>query len=270
MKCFVYIDESGDTGLKTVRTEGAYGASPYFVLAAVVMPSATRVAAKKLLLEIEESIPKSWKHATELNHMQTVFFCRKAVELNARFFAVVSNKSTLKEYASDIEWSAHKFYNKCSHYLLERVGAYMSQNGFTSEYPDVVFEDRNHDFDKLIRYHQKIKETPHHTEAKYIGLFNPMAFVTRTKSEEPLMKFADLAAHAVYQCVNKIEKNFFITEPRYFEELSTRFACDEKGVILGTGIKCIHSLADIKLDPEVRAKFEKARATPRPPIGRRS
>jgi len=269
MKCFVYIDESGDTGLKSVRSEGAPGASPYFVLAAVAMPAAARVHAKSVLSEIEEKMPKSWRHATELNHMQTVYFCRQAVKLNARFFAIVSHKATLNEYGEDIEWNPHKFYNKCSHYLLERVGAYMVSNGFTSEYPDVVFEDRNHDFDKLMRYHQKIKDNPYHTEAKHISLFNPMAFVTRSKPEEPLLKFADLAAHAVYQCVNKIEKNFFITEPRYYEELSSKFACDDKGIILGSGIKCIHSLDDIKLDPEVRAKFERTRATPRRPIARR-
>lgn len=264
MKCFVFVDESGDLGIKKVRTDDSLGASPYFVIAAAVMPAAAKMTAQKLLAEVENSIPKSWKHATDLNHMQTVYFCRKAVSLNIRFFAVISHKATLAEYAKEIEWDPHKFYNKCSKYLLECVGKYMAMNGFTSEYPDVVFEDRNHNFDTLIRYVQKIKETPFHTNASYVKYFNPMAFVSRAKHEEPLLKFADLAAHSVYQCVNKIEKNFGITEPRYLEEISSRFGCDEKGIVLETGLKCIHSLDDLKLDPEIYDKFRKLRATPRP------
>lgn len=263
MKCYVYVDESGDLGIKSFRADGSIGASPYFVLAAAVMPNAARMAARTLLDSVHTSIPKTWKHATDLNHMQTVFFCRRAATLNIRFFAVISNKSTLNEYAEEIEWNPHKFYNKCSHYLLECVGKYMVTNGFTSDFPDVVFEDRNHDFDTLIRYTQKIKDKPHHPNASYMRHFNPMAFVTRAKHEEPLLKFADLAAHAVYQCVNKIEKNFGITEPRYLDELSSRFGCDQKGVVLGTGIKCIHTLDDLNLDQEIHTKFQRLRATPR-------
>jgi Protein of unknown function (DUF3800) len=267
MKCYVYIDESGDLGIKTVRGDGKLGATPYFVLAAAVMPRAATLAAKTLLQEVEATIPKQWKHATDLNHMQTVYFCRRAAALNVRFFAVISNKATLNEYADEINWDPHKFYNKCSHYLLECVGKYMAINGFTSEYPDVVFEERNHNFDTLIRYTQTIKDNPFHTHASYIKHFNPFAFVTRGKNEEPLLKFADLAAHSVYQCVNKIEKNFHITEPRYLDEISKRFGCDEKGTVLGTGIKCIHTLDDLKLDPEIHSFFQKLRATPRKAIG---
>ncbi len=268
MKCYVYIDESGDLGIKTVRSEGTLGATPYFVLAAAVMPRAATFVAKNLLKEAEDAIPKQWKHATDLNHMQTVYFCRQAASLNVRFFAVISNKATLNEYANEIDWDPHKFYNKCSHYLLECVGKYMALNGFTSEYPDVVFEDRNHNFDTLIRYIQTIKDNPFHTHASYIKHFNPFAFVTRAKSEEPLLKYADLAAHSVYQCVNKIDKNFLITEPRYLNEMSKRFGCDEKGTVLGTGIKCIHSLDDLRLDPEIHDLLQKLRATPRKTVGR--
>jgi hypothetical protein len=116
VKCYVYIDESGDLGIKTVRGDAAFGASPYFVLAAAVMPHAATMNARKILKETEVTIPKQWKHATDLNHMQTVYFCRRSASLNARFFAVISNKATLNDYASQIAWDPHKFYNKCSHY----------------------------------------------------------------------------------------------------------------------------------------------------------
>lgn len=262
MKCSVFIDESGDLGIKTVRSDGKPGASPYFVMAAAVMPQATAIHARKLLDDVEAAIPKTWAHATDLNHSQTVFFARSASRINARYFAVVSRKATLGDYADEIEWNPHKFYNKCAHYLLERVGKYLSISGYDSQEPDVIFEDRNHNFDTLIRYIGKIKENPGHENALYLRHFNPFGFVTREKKEERLLKFADLASYSVYQCVNKTPSNFEIPEPRYLQELSSRFGCDGKGVILGTGIKCIHSLESLALDADIGRTLQSLRATP--------
>jgi hypothetical protein len=215
MKCTVLIDESGDLGIKTVRADGKPGASPYFVMAAAVMPEAAAIQARKVLTTVEAAIPRKWGHATELNHFQTVYFSRQAALVNARYFAIISKKSTLKDYAQEIAWDPHKFYNKCAHYLLECVGKYLSLAGYDAAEPHVIFEDRNHNFDTLIRYIGKIKETPFHENAVYLQRFNPFAFVTREKSQEPLLKYADLASYSVYQCVNKIESNFGIPEPRY-------------------------------------------------------
>lgn len=270
MKCSVFIDESGDLGIKTVRGDGKPGASPYFVMAAAVMPQATAIQARKLLLEVEQRIPRSWGHATDLNHFQTVFFARSAARLNIRYFAVISRKATLGEYANEIDWNPHKFYNKCAHYLLECVGKYLAISGFDDAEPDVVFEDRNHNFDTLIRYIGKIKDTPLHENAAYLRKFNPFGFVTREKKEESLLKFADLASYSVYQCVNKIEANFKIPEPRYLLEISQRFGCDIKGLVLGTGIKCIHELDSLLLDEDINRMFRSLRATPPLPKLRRS
>jgi len=267
MTCSVFIDESGDLGIRTVRADGKPGASPYFVMAAAVMPHATTFHARSVLKQVEDAIPRSWGHATDLNHFQTVFFARKAATINARYFAVISRKATLGNYADEIDWDPHKFYNKCAHYLLECVGKYLAISGFDSAEPAVVFEDRNHNFDTLIRYILKIKENPHHQNAIYLQKFNPFGFVTRQKNEEALLKFADLAAYATYQCVNKIASNFLIPEPRYLMEISKRFGCDSKGSVLGTGIKCIHSLDALDADEDIKRLLSSLRATP--PVGTR-
>lgn len=261
MKCSVFIDESGDLGIKTVRSDGKPGASPYFVMAAAVMPHAATIHARSLLKEVEDTIPKKWGHATDLNHSQTVFFARRASTINARYFAVISRKATLGTYASEIEWDPHKFYNKCAHYLLECVGKYLSISGFDSEEPHVIFEDRNHDFDTLIRYIGKIKDNPQHQNALYLRNINPFSFVTRGKNEEALLKFADLASHATYQCVNKTSNNFHIPEPRYLTEISKRFGCSTEGRVLGTGIKCIHDLDSLEVDDDIKRLLLSLRAT---------
>lgn len=262
MSFTVYIDESGDTGIKTIRDDGSPGSTPFFVLAAVVMPSATTIHARKLLCDLEHAIGKSWRHATDLNHSQTTFFARSSSNLNMRCFAVISRKETLAEYGSKIDWDAHRFYNRCVHYLLECIGAYFGAKGISSPDPDVIFEGRNHNFDALRRYIGKIKDTPHHTRAQNLRCFNPFGFVERAKNEEFLLKFADLTAYSVFRCVNKTPKNFDIPEPRYLTELQRVFGADQAGKVLGHGIKCIHSIEDMKLDDDIDRVWRGMRAAP--------
>lgn len=266
MACKIFIDESGEAGIAKVRNEKSGGASPYFVLAAAVMPSAAAVHAASVLKEVNEVfLPKKWSHATDLNHSQTVFWAKSATKVNLRFFAVISNKSTLGDYAELIEKSPDKFYNKCAVYLLERVGKYLSAKRLAHEVPEIIFEQRNHDYDAMRRYIGKIKDNPMNENAKFLRVFNPFAIVSRAKDEDPLLKYADIAAHSVYQCVNKTHTNYGIPEPRYLEELSKRFGADEKGTILGSGIKCIHALDDLKLDTEIKSKLLGMKARPMVP-----
>lgn len=262
MPVYVYIDESGEAGISKIRSQGSPGASPYFVLAAAVMPEAVRITAKKILSDVESQISRQWDHATDLNHAQTVFWSRSAIQNNLRFFAVVSNKSTLGEYSERIKKDPDMFYNKCAIYLLERVGKYLLAKGTIVEPPTIVFERRNHDYDAMRRYISKIKERPFHTDATYLRVFNPFGIITKAKPEEPLLKYADLAAHAVYQCTNKTRANHGIPEPRYLEELSRKFGADERGNIIGNGIKCIHSLEQLELDKDVEAKIRRMKAIP--------
>ncbi|WP_100369075.1 DUF3800 domain-containing protein [Yoonia maricola] len=72
--CHIFIDESGEAGISKVRTDTSHGSSPYFVLAAAVMPQAVRIQAEKTLSAVESAIPKKWSHATDLTHSQTVFW----------------------------------------------------------------------------------------------------------------------------------------------------------------------------------------------------
>ncbi|NOC83522.1 hypothetical protein [Ruegeria sp. HKCCD6428] len=114
----------------------------------------------------------------------------------------------------------------------------------------------------MRRYIGKIKDNPMHSDAKYLRVFNPFAITTRSKEEEPLLKYADLAAYAVYQCANKTPKNFSIPEPRYFVELSKRFGADEAGTILGNGLKTIHTLEQLNLDSDIEGLFRSIKAAP--------
>jgi len=229
------------------------------------MPKAVQSSARTTLKDIEDEIRRKWRHATELTHPQTIYLARNAGLVNLRFFAVISNKSTLGAYSERIARDPEKFYNKCAVYLLEKVGKYVSQVGYAEEPPDVVFEARNHDYGALRRYVMKIKENPMHREANHLSIFDPSLIVSHSKGEEPLLKYADIASYSVYQCANKSKANYFIPEPRYLLELSKRFGADESGKVLNTGIKCIHKLSDLQLDPDIESVLTGLRADPPPP-----
>lgn len=260
MQYTVFVDESGETGVSKVRSNDAPGASPYFVMGAAVFQPASKISARKEFSKFRAKISKSkWKHATELSHNEKVLLARTLGKLPVRYFAVISNKATLREYKDRINSDPHQFYNKCLMYLLERILTYLIPQGMKEDQLSVVLEHRNHDYDTMLRYFTAIKENPIYAQSKVFKNFNPFCITSLKKGEDELLEIADFVSHAVYQLANKTKANFNIPETRYFRELSTRFAGNEHCSILGTGIKCIHSLDDLELDEDVKEIVRKAK-----------
>ncbi|WP_417598780.1 DUF3800 domain-containing protein [Pararhodobacter oceanensis] len=249
----VFIDESGEAGLKRIRTADSPGASPYFVMGALVCTDASANRVRKLMDRFRADVQKkSWKHATELGHAEKVHLARQlGAQKDVRFFAVLSNKSTLREYGKYIDYNSHKFYNKCACYLLELICKVLKARGAREEDISVVFEERNHDYDAMRRYLTKVKDKPHYSHSRSLEILNVFGISAMKKGEDALLDVADFIGHAVYQLVNKSESNFFIPEPRYFQELSPRFAASNNGEIEGVGVKYIHSLKQLKLDADI-------------------
>lgn len=256
----VYIDESGETGILKVRDGASPGASPYFVVGAVVFQPATGILAKKRLEDFRSSLGKTkWRHATDLDHAEKVYLSRIAGDLNGRYFAVISRKKTLGEYGDQIEYDPQKFYNKCVKYLLELVCSYLKRVGANEDDISVVLERRNHDYDAMLRFLQKVKENPIYKPSKSLDILNVFSITTTAKGDDPLLEFADLVSHAVFQLTNKTPRNFGIPETRYFVELSRRFAVGPRGEILGYGVKCIHNLESLMLDTEIENLLKSAK-----------
>ena len=183
-----------------------------------------------------------------------------------RFFSVISNKATLGEYKRQINGDSQKFYNKCLAYLLERICAYLLVQGASENDLSFVLEARNHDYDRMLRYLSRLKENPLYPQSKSFSILNPFSIVTRRKGEEDLLEIADFVSHAVYQCANKTANNFYIPEPRYFCEIASRFGVDQKGTVLGSGLKCIHNLRELELDKDIQEIFKRAKGLIPPKI----
>lgn len=264
MPCTVYVDESGDTGVSKIRQAGQPGSSDYFTMGAVVFQSATEIQARSLLNKLQRDFGKTkrWKHATDLSHIQRVHFCRELSRLHVRFFGLISYKPTLGKYKEFINFDPHMFYNKCATYLLERVGGYLASVDPNLTEPQIVFEERNHDYDMMIRYIGKCKENPIYPQSKMLCSINPFAITRKSKNEEDLLRIADMVSNSLYACVNKTPDNYGITETRYLEELANRFAAGQNCKILDVGIKCIHDIQDLALDPPVGKTLKGLRSSP--------
>lgn len=247
-----YIDESGDAGISKIRQDDKPGSSPYFVLGAVVCQPTAEVFVKNKLEEFKNDIKKSsWKHATDLGHAEKVYLAREMGKLPVRYFALISNKETLKGYKENIGHDPHKFYNKCVKYLIELICRYLQPHVSSPDNFRVVLERRNHDYDAMIRYLQVVRNKPIYEQSKVLNNFNPFSVSTLAKGESEMLEVADFVAHAVFQLTNRVPSNYGIPEPRYFVEISSRFAGNMKNRPLGAGIKCIHDLDSLNLDRDI-------------------
>lgn len=232
------------------------------VLGAVVCTEQAAMRLCELMIKFRADIGKTkWKHATDLNHVEKVYLGRLlGAQKGVRFFSVISNKSTLGDYQNVIKSDPQKFYNKCSCYLLESICRVLKSQGVSEDDFDVIFEERNHDYDRMRYYLLKVKERPIYPQSRSLEILNVFAIKTMKKGAHPLLDVADFVSHSIYQMSNKSKGNFFIPESRYFQELSPRFASSSDGVIEGIGIKCIHNLQQLGLDSDVAAIISNARA----------
>ncbi|WP_425041167.1 DUF3800 domain-containing protein [Primorskyibacter sp. S187A] len=259
MKFRVFVDESGQTGITKVRSKNSPGASPYFVMGAVVCEPTSEVHLANAIAQFKKEIrKKSWKHASDLGHFEKVLLARELSRLPIRYFATISLKETLGEYKEDIDNDPHKYYNKCLKYLLEQIFGYLGPRLTSCNDVDVILEERNHDYDAMYRYLEKVKRNPLHPNSIALSKMNPFAISVMKKGEAPGLEVADFVAHAVFQCANASASNYGIPEPRYFREMVSRFAGDKSGRVLGVGVKCIHSINQVSLQLEVRKILETA------------
>jgi hypothetical protein len=263
MKFTVFIDESGETGISKVRTDETGGASPFFVMAAVVAQHADLETSRSSIENFRARIgKKKWKHATDLGHNEKVLLARTLGKLPVRYFAVLSKKETLDEYGERIEHDPHKYYNKCFKYLIERVLIYLQQYNVSEHDISVILERRNHDYGMMISFISTVKQNPIYSESKALKNFNPYCISTLKKGEDDMLEIADFVSHAVFSLVNKTKTNYGIPEPRYFQEICSRFGGNAKHEIVGSGIKCIHSLKGLQLDTEITEILKSARSKP--------
>lgn len=251
-KYTLYIDESGEAGISKIRSSEARGASPYMVLGAALIPSVCETSINERLSRIADKLGKEFLHCNKLNHQQKVYFSREVSRERFLAFGVISYKDTLKAYSDAINKSSDLYYNKCSQYLLEKVSLFMHSNDENEGDIDIVFETGNFDYESFKNLIRKCQKSPIYKSTKLLRYIDTKKITSKSKSEESLLQLPDLVAHALYKCVDKNDGNYGIPEPRYLNELKSKFFQDtETGKIDGYGLKAVHNLKQLSLDPEI-------------------
>lgn len=249
----LFIDESGEAGIERIRSSSSGGASPYMTLGACLIPNDRLDFYRALVGNVRADIGKPTLHCSKLRHYEIVHFARSVVKDKIRMFGVISKKSTLGTYRSDIEGDSSKYYNKCSQYLLERVGWFLESREINAENVDIIFEEANIDYEKMKNLLRACQRNPRWKNTEKIKNISVDKITTKKKTEECLLEIADLVAHSIYKCVDKYEKNFGIPELRYVRELSGRFfGHPETKIVVGAGLYCVHSIENIELDADVK------------------
>lgn len=259
----IFIDESGEAGIGKVRSESSSGASPYMTLGASLISNQSRKAIEDKLDKIKHEIGKKSLHCSQLKHYQLLHFAREITQQKMRLFGVISRKATLGSYKATIADDSSMYYNKCSQYLLERVGWFMETRKIPPRNLDIIFEKANVDYEKMRNLLSICQSNPKHPNTKRLQNIAIPNIAVKDKSEEPLLQVADLVAHALYKCVDKQTKNFGITEPRYLRELAPHFfGHPDNQTVVGAGLYCVHSTRDLEMDSDVEEVLNNMVATP--------
>lgn len=255
-KFTIFIDESGEAGIRNIRSENSDGASPYMTLGASLISNRSRKATENTLEKIKGDIGKKSLHCSKLNHYQLLHFIREISQQKMRLFGVISRKSTLGSYKNTINDNSDKYYNKCVQYLLERVGWFMEARGIPPENLDIIFEKANVNYDKMRNLLWTCQTNPKHPATKRLQNIVISRIQVKKKNEEPLLELADLVAHSLYRAVDKRNQNFGIPEPRYIRELAPHFfGHPDTQKVVDAGLYCVHSTNDLGLDEDVENVF---------------
>ncbi len=250
MRCFFFIDESGDSGIGRIRTANTPGASPYMTLGGALIREANLVSARNKLDEIRQKIGREL-HCNTLNHQQKVFFSRELNEIKVLLFGVISRKETLGNYIDEI--NNRLYYNKCAQYILETLGHAAKRFKIPPYDIHIVFEKGNFDYDKLKNLVRKCQLNPIHERAKLLQYIQADNITSKEKAEESLLSLADIVAHSLFKCIDKNQNNFFIPEPRYLDEISPKFYSSKKDKsVINFGIKAVHSVKQLQLDRDIQ------------------
>ena len=259
----VVIDESGEAGIKNIRSESSRGASPFLTLGASIYRNSNEKLLTDQLGNLASMFRQDHLHCSQLNHLQKLKFSREASRMPLQFFGVVSKKETLETYRSRIGTSPSLFYNKCCQYALEILGSMIQRYEIKPTEVRIVFEEGNFDYAALRNFIRACQKTPHHAGAErlqYIAVDNILSIPKRNL---PTLALADLSAQALYKCVDQSERNYGLVDATYLREIGCKFHSQERTYkVLGHGIKCIRGIEKMKLDQVATEALQNLRATP--------
>lgn len=162
----IYIDESGDPGVKPKTVDEPLW-SDWFVLSAVVVAAEREPETVAWVHEMREAIGRKSRqplHYRKLSDESRSRVCEVLGSKAVRLFVVASHKDTMRRHDSKRlgRSSSQEFYNWCLRLLLERVtqwcAAKCKKEGLTTQPARIVFSRRGgHNYEHLKGYLRKLE-----------------------------------------------------------------------------------------------------------------
>ena len=247
----VYLDEAGDFGLKRVAPLDKRGASEWFVIGAVVVRKDNEAILPQWLEEIRYAAKNNQSadlHFRTLSHGQKITVCGKIAGLDLRGFVMVSNKQNMRNYKNkSAEMKTkhrHWFYWWPTRLIMERVTAFCAhrnaQEGTPEKKLQIEFSKRNdlrdsHFTDYMTRLWSQGNKPHLNRRCIDWSVFDFRNVGFYEHRERAGLQFADVAASAFYQAVNRrsgkksCAEYAKLLEPRVYKPRGT---CIDEGFIV--------------------------------------
>ncbi len=262
----VYIDESGDDGLKAVKPLTVPGSSEWLILSGVVIKAENQSKTKDWIQRIREELRSKQSptiHFQKLYPNKKMLACEVLSELEARYFVVASNKKNMQGYHNP---DAEKIPSQCWFYcwmtrvLLERVTRYVMYRSM-KDYGEprklrLEYSQRGGlRYEQMSAYYEwlKMKRTNPFLpwgKLEWDVLDRDLFFVHPHWEREGL-QLADVVASAFFKACDKHDTGE--CDPRFAKVLKPRMAREPdqiSGQISGFGVKLLPNFKKAKLDPD--------------------
>jgi len=262
----VYIDESGDDGLKAVKPCTFPGSSEWLVLSAVVIRASNEPSVANWVNDIRSGFKSRQAkalHFADLSHPNKVRTCEKIAGLDLRCFVVASNKKNMQGYSNP---DAGKIPSQCWFYcwmtrvLLERVTRFVLQRSLMDygepRYLRIEYSARGGlRYDQMNAYYEWLRMKRFKPflpwgklcfEVMHINLLRIYPHLEREG-----LQLADAVAAAFFKACDKHDTG--ACDPQFAKLLRDRMAREpdnHSGRISGFGVKLLPNFAKAGLDPD--------------------
>lgn len=261
-----YIDESGDTGLKRIKTlDDPAGSSEWLVIAGVVVDATREPDVPAWIASARSSLGGNQIkdiHFRKLSDARRAIMCREVASRPLRCFVVASNKKNMRNYhnanAAKVP-SDNWFYCWLTRILLERMTHFVATDSIkrhgSVKYMKVEYSERGGlRYPQMRAYYEYIRP-----KSRAGNMFltagdfqwetiHPHLLEVYPHQSRAGLKLADTVAGAFYQAADFVESG--PCNPIFAKLLKDRMARDPDkvgGQIAGYGVKLMPGFGEAKL-----------------------
>jgi hypothetical protein len=273
----VYIDESGDTGLKNVKPNSEGGATEWLVLSAFLVAIQHDSQMVSWVQDVQSEFKSKRRdlHFNKLLPFKKGLVCGALAQKDAKCFVVMSNKPNIENYENKKLGEERSWlYWWLTRLLLERVTDYCERQTpaaqvgkdklriFFSRRGGLTYDDFKNYLD-LLR-HQSVNKLLHlKTGDIKWSMIDTNEVHVRDHSERAGLQLSDVIAGAFYEAVERNRGEIEHCEPSYAKSLKPIVASSASGNVMSYGIKTMPSLWEMDLEDEQKAVFEHFGYSPR-------